>query len=224
MKGILGRIILGRIMAFFLCVCGLPLHVAICLIIRLQDGGPALFRSERLGIGGRRYTMIKYRTMRVGCQPLLKYGFKVVVEEADSRITPLGRWLRCGIDELPQLWNIVRGEMAWIGPRPDEAWMLANYGTISYERLSIHPGITGLAQVLNSRYRSTATGYAIDVWYKRHGNVLMDAWIICVTPLFIAGCCAIGARRIQKLTRDTRFLALELACQEEISRAESCTP
>ncbi len=214
---------LGRLIAFGVCAAGLPLHLAICLMIRLQDGGPALFRSERLGIGGRTYTMLKYRTMRVGSRPLMQSGFKVVVEERDPRITPLGRWLRCGIDELPQLWNVVRGEMTWIGPRPDEAWMLENYGTISRERLAIHPGITGLGQVLNSRHRSAAAGYAIDVWYKRHGNVWIDAWIVCVTPMFMAGWWAIGAGRIQKLSRDSRFQELRLACEEEISSAQSLT-
>jgi undecaprenyl phosphate N,N'-diacetylbacillosamine 1-phosphate transferase len=211
---------LGRLVAFLVCVVALPLHLIICMLIRLKDGQAAIYHCERLGRNGTPYIMFKYRTMQMGCLPLLQSGFKAVVQEADPRVTPLGRFLRCGIDELPQLWNIVRGEMAWIGPRPDESWMLPNYGPNSKERLLIAPGITGMAQVLGSRNQPTAVGYAIDLWYKRHANFLDDIWVICATPLYILGWRSLGKQYLRKLMHLPAFAQLVLVCQVELDDAE----
>lgn len=213
----------GRILAFVACLVGLPIHLAICLAIRLQDRGPAIYRCRRLGRHGRIFTMFKYRTMRVGCPPLLKSGFKVVVENDDSRVTPLGHLLRCGVDELPQLWNIVRGEMTWVGPRPDESWMIANYGPMCTGRLASKPGITGLAQILDSRNCSTPVGYAIDVWYNRHRRFSADLWVVCATPLFILGWRSIGSGRLRRLMQNANFVQIVAVCQQEIESAVKVT-
>jgi len=213
-------VIVGRLVACLLCVLLLPLHVVICMLIRITDGQAALYRCERLGRYGRPYTMFKYRTMQMGCSPLMQSGFKAVVEKADPRVTPLGRWLRCGLDELPQLWNIVRGEMAWIGPRPDEAAMLPHYGPTSKERLTIAPGITGMAQVLDSRNLPTAVGYGIDLWYKRHATVVDDMWVICATPLFIFGWRSLGKQYLTSLIHMPEVAQLIVLCQVELDDAE----
>jgi lipopolysaccharide/colanic/teichoic acid biosynthesis glycosyltransferase len=211
---------IGRIVALLLCVLALPLHLVICMLIRLTDGHAAIYRCERLGRYGTPYILFKYRTMKMGCPPLLQSGFKAVVQKADPRVTTLGRFLRCGIDELPQLWNIVRGEMAWIGPRPDESWMLSNYGPNSRERLMIAPGITGMAQVLGSRNQPTAVGYAIDLWYKRHASFLDEIWVICATPLFILGWRSIGRQYLARLMYMPEFASLVTLCQAELDDAE----
>lgn len=210
----------GRIVAFLLCVVALPLHLILCMLIRLKDGEAAIYRCQRLGRYGTPYIMFKYRTMQRGCPPLIESGFKAVVQKADSRVTPLGHFLRCGIDELPQLWNIARGEMAWVGPRPDESWMLPNYGPISKERLMIAPGITGMAQVLGSRDQPTAVGYAIDLWYKRHANFLVDLWVVCVTPLFVLGWRTPGKQYLRHLMHVPEFANLVALCQAELDDAE----
>jgi len=206
--------------ALVFCILALPLHLVICVLIRLNDGHPAIYRCERLGHCGAPYVLSKYRTMRVGCPPLVQTGFKAVVQKDDPRMTLLGRFLRCGIDELPQLWNIVRGEMAWIGPRPDESWMLPNYGPNSRERLMIKPGITGMAQVLDSRNRPTAVGYAIDLWYRRHANLFDDIWVICATPLFILGWRSLGKQYLTHLMHMPEFADLVSSCQAELDDAE----
>lgn len=210
----------GKLTAFALCVLALPLHLVLCMLIRLQDGQAGMYYCERLGRYGTPYLMFKYRTMRMGCPPLLQNGFKVVVQRVDPRVTSLGRFLRCGIDELPQLWNIVRGEMAWVGPRPDESWMLPNYGPNIQERLRIAPGITGMAQVLGARNQPTAVGYAIDLWYQRHATYLDDLWVICATPLFIIGWRSLGQGYLTHLMHVPEFANLVFLCQVELDDAQ----
>jgi undecaprenyl phosphate N,N'-diacetylbacillosamine 1-phosphate transferase len=210
----------GRLVAFLLCVLALPLHLMICVMIRFTDGHAAIYRCERLGRFGTSYILFKYRTMKMGCPPLMQSGFKAVVHKADPRVTLLGRFLRCGIDELPQLWNIVRGEMAWIGPRPDESWMLPNYGPNSKERLMIAPGISGMAQVLDSRNQPTAVGYAIDLWYKRYANFFDDLWVMCATPLFMLGWRSLGKQYLARLMHVPEFSNLVSSCQAELDDAE----
>ncbi len=211
---------LGRAIAVLICLVGMPIHLCIWALIRMHDSGPALYRSRRLGKGGVGFEMLKYRTMKADARPVVKEGFKTIVVEADPRVTGPGRWLRCGIDELPQLWNIVRGEMAWIGPRPDEEWMLHNYGVQCTQRLVPLPGITGYAQVLYSRNVSTAEGYAIDLWYRAHGSIWLDAWIVIATPMFMAGWRAVGADRLRKLRLLPEFKQLRQRCDAELAAAE----
>lgn len=153
--------------------------------------------------------------MKVNAAHFLSPGLKMVVHAEDPRVTLLGRWLRCGIDELPQLWNIVRGEMAWIGPRPDPDWMLAHYGPNSRERLRTLPGITGFAQLLNSRNLSASEGYALDLWYIAHRTLWLDLWIILATPLFMAGWRSLGKHRLERLRNDFEFGSLRRKCDEE---------
>jgi lipopolysaccharide/colanic/teichoic acid biosynthesis glycosyltransferase len=210
---------IGRILAGLVCVAAFPAHLCLCLLIRLWDGGPALYRSRRIGRLGETFELLKYRTMRTGSAPVLAQGFRVVVGARDPRVFGLGKWLRCGLDELPQLWNIVRGEMAWVGPRPDLPWMLPNYGPATGRRLSILPGITGLAQVLNSRNLPTAEGYAIDLWYCSHQGLWLDLWIASITPLFMAGWLSAGSRRIARLHASAEFQRIREDCGRELAAA-----
>ena len=211
----------GRSIAGLICLFGLPLHIFLSVLIKSCDPGPVLYRCSRLGRGGVPFTLLKYRTMKVNARSIVTNGFKTVVTAGDPRVTKLGHWLRSGIDELPQLWNIIRGEMAWVGPRPDEAWMLPNYGPESKRRLSIVPGITGLAQVLNSRDLPIAESYAIDLWYLDHRGLLIDSWIVFVTPLFMAGWKKVGCGRLNKLRTSPIFERLRYACDTELSSAAS---
>jgi lipopolysaccharide/colanic/teichoic acid biosynthesis glycosyltransferase len=214
MKYVLGRCAAGAAILF-----GLALHGVLSALIRVFDRGPVFYRARRLGLNGIPFDMLKYRSMKVGSRPVLGEGFKVVVESGDARVSTLGNWLRCGLDELPQLWNILRGEMSWVGPRPDEAWMLDHYGPSISERLMVRPGITGLAQILNSRENPTALGYAIDIWYRRHRSVSLDLWIMAMTPLYIAGFLSIGSRRLDVLRSSAEFQNLARACEQELSEA-----
>lgn len=211
----------GRLAAAAVMILGIPIHLLISLLVRLYDGGPALYRARRLGRHGRAYGLLKYRTMKVGSKPVIDGDFKVVTVTNDSRITPIGRILRCGIDELPQVYNVLRGEMAWIGPRPDEPWMLDHYGPAVRTRLVVRPGITGLAQVCDGRYLSTAQSYALDIWYIRHRSVWLNLWIILVTPLFIAGLCSVGARKFERIRNSREYMEIQHACTQELEKARS---
>jgi len=160
--------------------------------------------------------MLKYRSMKVDCAPVVHAGSKVIVEINDPRVTPLGRLLRCGIDELPQLANIVRGEMRWVGPRPVPVSILPKYGPVIRERFNLQPGITGLAQVLHSRTCSSARALAIDIWYLRHHNLSLNLWVIVATPLFICGWKSVGQNRLYRMLQMPEFCELEQRCQEEL--------
>ena len=135
----------GRLSACILIAVSWPLHLVISALIWLQDRGPALYRARRLGCSGEPFLMLKYRTMRVGGGPIISQGYKTVVYQNDPRVTFIGRVLRVGIDELPQLVNIARGEMNWVGPRPDDDWAFPLYGNTLRQRLRVPPGITGLS-------------------------------------------------------------------------------
>jgi lipopolysaccharide/colanic/teichoic acid biosynthesis glycosyltransferase len=154
--------------------------------------------------------------MKVNCEPLVLAGSKVIVESNDPRVTPLGRVLRCGIDELPQLVNIVRGEIGWVGPRPVPVSILPKYGPLIRERFNMQPGITGLAQVLNSRACSSARALAIDIWYLRHRSIGLDVYIVFATPLFMCGWKSVGQNRLSRLRQLPEFCELERRCQDEL--------
>jgi len=212
-------ILFGRFIGALICIFGQPIHALLSLLIKSSDPGPALYRSSRLGKNGVPFTLLKYRTMKVNAPPIVTTSFKKIVAETDPRVTRFGRWLRIGIDELPQIWNIVCGEMAWVGPRPDEAWMLPNYGPLSRRRLSLLPGITGFAQVLNSRNLSTAEAYALDLWYLEHRGFWLDSWIILVTPLFMGGWKTVGSNWLKHLHRSGELDDFFQICESELSSA-----
>jgi exopolysaccharide biosynthesis polyprenyl glycosylphosphotransferase len=156
-----------------------PLLLYAALAIRLRDGGPVLFRQERVGLHGRPFTMLKFRTMVVDAEERLDEvshmnerngaAFKAT---NDPRITPTGRFLRrTSIDELPQLWNVLAGSMSLVGPRPPLPIEVAEYDVWHRRRLSMKPGITGLWQV-EARHEPD-----FDRWVE-HDLVYIDGWSI----------------------------------------------
>ena len=207
---------LGRLIALLICTVGFPVHLLICFCIWVADRGPAIYRDRRTGQFENPFSMLKYRSMKVGCKPIVRAGSKLIVEKNDARVTPIGRILRCGIDELPQFANIVRGEMAWVGPRPVPVSVLHRYGPAIRGRFNLKPGITGLAQVLDSRHRSSACALAIDIWYKAHRTLWIDLWVIAVTPFYMAGWKSIGRHHLARLLESAEFRQLEQTCQEEL--------
>lgn len=171
---------------FILAVCALPFAAVICAIaaiaIRIEDGGRAIFRQQRIGRGGRPFTMLKLRTMEEGI------GGKPFTEENDPRVTRVGRWLRRShIDELPQIINILRGEMSWIGPRPESLTLAADYECqipfYCYRHI-VQPGITGWAQVHQGNVAevAAATGKLhYDFYYIKHLSPWLDVLIAAKT-------------------------------------------
>ena len=166
-----------------------PVLVLTALLIRLAEGGPVIFRQERIGLGGRTFTVYKFRTMRVGAEeehdlvralnaregPLFK-------ARVDPRVTRLGRYLRStGIDELPQLWNVLNGTMSLVGPRPALPQEVAEFDTELRTRETVRPGITGLWQV-EARDNPSFTEYRrFDLFYIDNWSVTLDFVILWST-------------------------------------------
>jgi lipopolysaccharide/colanic/teichoic acid biosynthesis glycosyltransferase len=162
-----------------------PLLVAAVIAIRLEDGGPALYRQRRVGKGGVDFELLKLRTMVVGAEG---QGAGFAVDRGDSRITRVGRILRAtSIDELPQLWNVLRGDMSIVGPRPTLRYQVDRYTERQRRRLDVKPGVTGWAQVQGRAALPWGERIELDVWYVEHRSPLLDLKILLRTPLALFG-------------------------------------
>jgi lipopolysaccharide/colanic/teichoic acid biosynthesis glycosyltransferase len=162
-----------------------PLLVLAALAIKLEDGGPVLYRQTRVGRDGTDFELLKLRTMVVGAEAM---GAGLAVNRGDSRITRAGRILRkLSLDELPQLWNVVRGEMSVIGPRPTLRYQVEQYDERQRHRLDVKPGITGWAQVNGRATLPWAERIELDVWYVEHRSPLLDLRILARTPFALFG-------------------------------------
>jgi lipopolysaccharide/colanic/teichoic acid biosynthesis glycosyltransferase len=157
-----------------------PLLLVAALVIVLEDRGPVLYRQRRVGKDGEEFELLKLRTMVVGAE---KAGAGWAVNEGDPRITTVGRGLRrLSLDELPQLWNVVRGEMSLIGPRPTLAYQVERYTPRQRRRLDVKPGITGWAQVHGRARLPWDERIELDVWYVEHRTAWLDLQILARTP------------------------------------------
>ena len=153
--------------------------------IKLEDRGPLLFRQRRVGQNGEEFELLKLRTMTVGAE---HEGAGYAVDRGDPRITRVGRVLRrLSIDELPQLWNVVRGEMSVIGPRPTLRYQVEKYDERQLHRLDVKPGITGWAQIHGRASLPWAERIELDLWYVRHHDWKTDLLILARTPLALFG-------------------------------------
>ncbi len=162
-----------------------PLLAAAALAIKLEDGGPILYRQTRVGKDGRDFEVLKLRSMVVGAE---RQGAGFAVDRGDSRITRVGRLVRrTSIDELPQLWNVVRGDMSVIGPRPTLRYQVERYDERQRRRLDVRPGLTGWAQVHGRASLPWAERIELDVWYVEHRSALVDLKILARTPLALFG-------------------------------------
>jgi lipopolysaccharide/colanic/teichoic acid biosynthesis glycosyltransferase len=157
-----------------------PLLALAAVAIKLEDGGPVLYRQTRVGKDGVDFELLKLRTMVVGAETM---GAGLSVNRGDSRITRTGRLLRkLSLDELPQLWNVVRGEMSCIGPRPTLRYQVEQYDEHQRHRLDVKPGITGWAQINGRASLAWADRIELDVWYVEHRSPLLDLRILARTP------------------------------------------
>ncbi len=149
--------------------------------VKLEDRGPVLFKQKRVGKDGVEFEVLKLRTMVVNAERL---GAGYAVEKGDSRITRIGGFLRrSSIDELPQLWNVVRGDMSVIGPRPTLAYQVEKYTPRQRRRLEVLPGLTGWAQVHGRAKLPWDERIELDVWYVDHRSVKTDLLILLLTPI-----------------------------------------
>jgi lipopolysaccharide/colanic/teichoic acid biosynthesis glycosyltransferase len=150
-------------------------------LIKLDSKGSALFRQERVGLNGRRFHMFKFRTMYANASA---YAFSPK-ESDDCRITRLGRILRrTSLDELPQLLNVLLGNMSLVGPRPEMPFIVDTYTERHSQRLRVQPGITGLWQLSGDRNYLIHENIEYDLYYIKHRNFFMDLAILWHTTIF----------------------------------------
>jgi lipopolysaccharide/colanic/teichoic acid biosynthesis glycosyltransferase len=148
--------------------------------IKLEDGGPVFYRQRRVGLNGEEFELVKLRTMEVGAE---SKGAGFAVNEGDPRITRVGRLLRrLSVDEVPQLWNVVRGDMSLVGPRPTLAYQVDRYTPRQRRRLEVRPGITGWAQIHGRARLPWEDRIELDVWYVEHRSAWLDLKILARTP------------------------------------------
>jgi lipopolysaccharide/colanic/teichoic acid biosynthesis glycosyltransferase len=158
-----------------------PLLAVAAAVVKLEDGGPVLYRQRRVGRQGKEFDLLKLRTMVVGAE---RQGAGWAVDEGDPRITRAGRLLRrLSIDEVPQLWNVLRGEMSLVGPRPTLAYQVERYSERQRRRLEVKPGITGWAQVNGRARLKWADRIELDVWYVENRSTWVDLKILARTPM-----------------------------------------
>jgi lipopolysaccharide/colanic/teichoic acid biosynthesis glycosyltransferase len=167
-----------------LALCAVPavLVVAVCAVaIKVSSRGPVFFRQERVGRGARPYELLKLRTMR--------HAPRTSPFPVDSEVTAVGRVLRrLALDELPQLWNVARGEMSIVGPRPTLAYQVARYTPRQRERLAVRPGLTGLAQVRGRNLLDWASRIELDLEYVERQSLHLDLGILARTlPALVRG-------------------------------------
>ncbi|MBM7520305.1 sugar transferase [Nocardioides nitrophenolicus] len=177
-------------LAGLLLVALLPVVVLVALLVVTTSRGPVLFRQERVGHGGRVFEVLKFRTMYADAEARAAEVFSAHNDgsgpltklRSDPRVTPVGHWLRrVSLDELPQLWNVVNGTMALVGPRPNTPTEVARFAPAEHRRHAVRPGMTGLAQVNGRSDLEWDEAIRLDLEYVDHHSLRMDLAILLRT-------------------------------------------
>jgi len=168
-----------------------PFILLIALFIKLDSPGPVLFRQQRVGRDRKRFLVAKFRTMQHGADhdvhrdymlALIESGTPAPKLAGDARVTRFGGFLRrTSLDELPQLWNVLRGDMSLVGPRPPIPYEVERYPSHWFERFAVKPGVTGLWQVSGRSEVSLEQMIELDVEYVRRRSLLLNVWILLRT-------------------------------------------
>ena len=157
-----------------------PLYLIVAIAIRWKLGRPVLYQQERAGQFGTPFKLYKFRTMTGATDP------NGIFLPDHERLTPLGRFLRnTSLDELPEIWNVVRGEMSLVGPRPLLVRYIPRYNSEQLRRLEVKPGVTGWAQIHGRNALSWEDKFKEDVWYVNHRSFWLDIKILAITAVKI---------------------------------------
>jgi lipopolysaccharide/colanic/teichoic acid biosynthesis glycosyltransferase len=175
----IGKRALDVALASAVAVVVSPLLAGIAVAIKLESRGPVFFRQERIGRHGRSFEILKFRSLDE--EPAREPG-DYLISAADPRITRVGAFLRrWSLDELPQLWNVLRGDMSIVGPRPTLRYQVEQYDDFQRRRLEVLPGVTGWAQVAGRNALSWPDKIKLDVWYVDHRSLRLDLRILLAT-------------------------------------------
>ncbi|MHB8234658.1 MAG: sugar transferase [Solirubrobacteraceae bacterium] len=173
------------VVSALLLLLSLPVLLLAVLAIRLTSRGKAIYRQRRSGLNGVQFDMLKLRTMVDGAEHI---GAGLAVNANDSRITPVGALLRrTSLDELPNLVNVLRGEMTLVGPRPTLPAQVAQYTARQHGRLAVKPGITGWAQINGRASLPWSERIELDLYYVENRSLLLDLRILLRTPALVLG-------------------------------------
>ena len=180
---------LDRSLAAFMLLAGSPVLLLVALAVKVTDRGPVFYGQERIGRDGKAFRIWKFRSMYVGADRVVDELAEQNEKDAvlfkirrDPRVTPVGRWLRrFSVDEVPQLWNVVKGDMSLVGPRPPLPSEVEKYGYDVRRRLLVKPGVTGLWQVSGRSDLSWEESVRLDLHYVENWSVAMDAMILWKT-------------------------------------------
>ena len=179
---------LDLLLATVLIVVTLPLAIVLAGLVRVTSGSPVLYRGARVGRSGRVFTMLKFRTLAPGAEERIgQYLGEELVRRTHAELTGVGRWLKASqLDELPQLWNVLHGDMSFVGPRPIRPRFFAELATelpAYWQRLVVRPGLSGLAQVRRGYETSMAEKLAHDLEWIADRSVPLYVRTILVTGL-----------------------------------------
>lgn len=164
----------------------LPLIAAAALAVKLTSPGPVLFRQRRLGLRGEPFYLLKFRSMRVNAPDIRNLDGSAYTGENDPRVTAVGAFFRkASLDELPQLWNVLIGDMSLVGPRPDQVDQIRFYDAVEKRKLEVKPGITGLAQISGRNDIPWRMRKALDVRYVEEHSVRLDLEILLRTIPYV---------------------------------------
>lgn len=178
---------LDVVLAVILAPIVLIISIFIAILIKLDSKGPVFFKCNRLGKNGIPIKILKFRTMYHGSEEIFNSDGSRFVEKNDNRITRVGYFLRHGLDEIPQILNIIRGEVSFIGPRPDDLFALDLYQERDFVKLLVRPGLTGLSQVSGRNEIPYADRLKYDVYYSENFNFILDVRIFISTFFIITG-------------------------------------
>ena len=228
-----GKVLFDYVAAVLLLPVVLPLIALAALAVKLTSPGPVFYTQTRLGRGGRRYKIVKIRTMRHNVES--KTGIQWS-QKGDARVTPVGRLLRrTHLDELPQLWNVLAGDMSLVGPRPERPEVISAKGLERLvpgyrHRLMVRPGVTGLAQVQlppDADVSSVRYKVVYDLYYVEHQGLLLDLRLVLATlaktvglsPWLIRRVFLLPSRRAVAATFHRNVAAPEAECLGQLQPA-----
>lgn len=179
-------LIVKRLLGILFSLIALPFVLLLVLVvglaIKLEDGGPVFYMAPRTGRYGKEFRMFKFRSMKVNAPDIRMEDGSTYNAEDDPRVTKVGRFIRrTSIDELPQILNILVGDMSWIGPRPDSVSYLDQYTEEERQILNVRPGITGWNQAVNRNSVGTKEKLRNDIYYVRHMSLGLDVKIVWLT-------------------------------------------
>ena len=181
---------LKRVFDLFFCLISLPFFILFIIVvgiaIKIEDGGPIFYKAKRIGKNSKIFDMYKFRSMKVNAPNIINPDGSTFNSKDDSRVTRVGRFIRkTSIDELPQVINILIGQMSWVGPRASGADVLSTYKKDEVDKMKVKPGITGYSQAYYRNSIGVREKRLNDAWYANHVSLWLDIKIVFKTIIVV---------------------------------------